>query len=286
MEQNYYHISSSALEQGLIFRDQQEFITGMNDLAICISRYNIDLLCFCLMNNHFHFIAYGRLSECQKFGNEYKRICAIRMRQSGNAIKGMKNVTLQYDHIDSQEYLENAIAYVLRNPLSAKIRLMPYHYPWSSISSYFNAGTRNTGRRLADMSERKRFQILKSRINIPDNFFIDENSMIVPSCYVRNDLVENIFRFPGRLLAALARKIESDIEIKMGIGEHFCVTDTELLEQLPELLKLEFGRTSISQLTIEEKVRLCTLLNRNFCAGAKQISRITRISIEVVEKVI
>lgn len=286
MEQKYYHISSSALEHGMIFRDDTEFTIGMNDLALCVNRYGIILLCFCLMSNHFHFIAHGKLSDCQDFCNEYKRMCAIRMRQFGNLIKGMKNIRLQYDLIDSQEYLENAIAYVLRNPLAARMGIMPYHYPWSSINLYFNKEKNRTGRPLIEMSERKRFQILRSRVSVPENYVVDDNGLILPSCYVRYDMVEQIFKFPGRLLSAISRKVEGDIEVKMGLCENIGMTDTEIIEQVPELLRLEFAKSSITQLTMNERIRLCTLLKRNFSAGPKQIARITRLSIETVNKVV
>jgi hypothetical protein len=53
-----------------------------------------------------------------------------------------------------------------------------------------------------------------------------------------------------------------------------------------ELVKLEFGKISMYQLTMEERVKLCLLLKRNFGAGVKQIARLTRLSPVVVEKVV
>ena len=282
----YYHVSSHGLERNDIFRSRENFIAGMNDIAISVLGFDISMLCFCLMSNHFHFVLYGSESECRRFANEYKRRCAMRMRLHSGEFKGLKDVEIHISHVDSLEYLENVIAYVLRNPLAAGILMMPYHYPWSSVSLYFNERNRVNGTRLNDMSVRKRFRVLKSRMDVPDKYVVDEHGMILPSCYVDAELVEKIYRHPARLMMSLSRKIENEIEIKLGIAGNVSITDQEIMTQLSELLRAEFHKDSLAQLSMEERIRLCLMLKRNFKAGVKQIARITRIDPEVVAKVI
>ncbi len=286
MQKGYFHISSHGLERNDIFKSREDFIQGMNDVAMCVLGYDVSILAFCLMSNHFHFVLYGVSEECRKFSEEYKRRCAIRMRQRAGEVKGMKEIDIHPERIDSREYLENAVAYVLRNSLVAGIRVMPYHYRWSSACLYFNAEECFKGERLNDMSERKRFRILRSRLDVPDSYMVDENGMIHPSCYVRTDLVEEIFRHPARLLALLGRKVENDVEVRLGIMEQIAITDQELLTQMNELIRMEFGCSSLYQLPMNDRVKLCTLLKRNFGAGVKQIARVTRLSPDVVEKVV
>lgn len=112
----YYHVSSKALEKNDIFLTREDFVTAMNDIALCSLRYDVKILCFCLMCNHFHFVLRGSYKECYAFMNEFKRICAIRMHDRTGEVSGLKDVDLHFDLLDTQEYLENAIAYVLRNP--------------------------------------------------------------------------------------------------------------------------------------------------------------------------
>lgn len=286
MAKGYYHVSSHGLERNDIFKNKCDFIQGMNDIAVCVLGYDVLILAFCLMSNHFHFILYGTLEECRRFSEEYKRRCGIRMRQRSGEVKALKEIEVRLDSIDSQDYLENAIAYVLRNPLAAGIRIMPYHYQWSSVALYFVAELNFQGDRLNEMSERKRYRILRSRLDVPDNYHVDENGMIHPSCYVRTDMVESVFRHPARFLAQLGRKVENDVELKMGIVHQVSMTDQELLTQVNELLRLEYGKTSLSQLSIEDRIKLCLVIKRNFGAGTKQIARVTRLNPEVVEKVV
>lgn len=282
----YYHVSSHGLEKNDIFKKREDFIAGMNDIAICVLGFDVSVLCFCLMSNHFHFVLCGTLEECRKFAEEYKRRCAMRMRFAGGEVHGMRGVEVQIVLIDSREYLENVIAYVLRNPLAAGIIMMVHHYPWSSASLYFNGGTQYDGEKLNEMSERKRFRILKSRVTVPDHYFVDSQGVILPSCYVDSKIVEQLFRHPSRLMMSLAKKIENDVEIFLGVAEQVSMTDQEILTQIGELIRREFHKDSISQLSMEQRIKLCLLLKRNFRAGVKQIARITRIDHETIEKVV
>ena len=286
MSKGYFHVSSQGLARNDIFKSKENFIQGMNDVALCVLGYDVAILAFCLMSNHFHFVLYGLAEECGRFAEEYKRRCGMRMRQFTGEVKGLKEVRLQIDAIDSIEYLENAIAYVLRNAMMAGVRVMPYNYRWSSASLYFRDEKSPIGEKLNDMSERKRFRVLRSRLSVPDTYMVDENGMICPSCYVRVDMVEKVFRYPSRLLAILGRKVENDVELSFGIAQQITMTDQELLTQVNELVRLEFCKSSIYQLTIDERVKLCLSLKRNFGAGVKQIARVTRLSPDIVEKVV
>ena len=209
----------------------------------------------------------------------------MRMRYANGDVQGLKDVYLQLDLVDSQEYLENVIAYVLRNPLAAGIVIMPYHYPWSTASLYFSGQVMN-GKRLNDMSERKRQSILKSHSTVPDSYMVDDSGMVLPQCYVDVVAVEKIFRHPARLLMMIARKIENDVEVKLGLGDWVTLTDQEILTQLPELIRTEFKKDSIAQLTVDQRLRLCLLMKRNFGAGVKQISRLIHMDPKLVAKVI
>lgn len=282
----YYHVSSHGLEKNDIFKTTGDFILGMNDIAICVLRFDVRILCFCLMSNHFHFVLYGTSEACRLFSEEYKRRCAMRMRRAAGEVQGMRTVDVQVNLISNREYLENVIAYVLRNPVAAGIMVLPNHYRWSSADLYFRCGFQETGERLNDMSDRKRFRIMKSRVQVPDNYMVDAHGMVLPSCYVDSDTVENIFRHPSRLLMLLAKRVENDVELMLGIADQIGMTDQDILTQMPVLIRKEFGKDTIEELSMEQRIKLCVLLRRNYKAGIKQIARITRLEPEDVAKVV
>jgi REP element-mobilizing transposase RayT len=286
MGKGYFHVSSHGLERNDIFKNREDFVQGMNDIAIIVLGFDVVILAFCLMSNHFHFVLYGTRSECVRFAEEYKRRCSIRMRYSAGDVHAMKDVEVQLFHVGSAEYLENVIAYVLRNPIAAGICMMPYHYMWSSMSLYFTGGKQYQGKSLNEMSERKRFRTIKSRACLPDHYVVDELGMILPSCYVDVGSVEKIFRHPARLMAAVSRKIEADVEVTLGISDSVTMSYDEIKTQLPDLIRKEFGKDSLNQLSMDQRIRLCLLIKRNFRAGVKQIARLTHLDPNVVSKVI
>ena len=287
MKEGYYHICSEGLEKNLIFRNRKEFIMGMNYVAICYQKYNVRILCFCLMGNHFHFILYGRYTECLGFGNEYKRRCAIMLKRLQNIDCGMHGVEMQIKEIENRQYLEYAIAYVLRNPIAAGYRLMPSQYEWGSGDCYFRNDYSPKGNRIDSYSKIKLArEILFSRASVPGDYILDENLMISPLCYVDYKAVENIFGHPSRLLGLLATKKEADMEIFLGTAEKYNPDIEGLKVSVKELIQEEFGVRVVSQLTLEQKMKLCSLMWKNFRASRKQIAMITKLNMEIINKLL
>lgn len=283
----YYHVSSKALEKNDIFTSREDFVTAMNDVALCALRYDVMILCFCLMSNHFHFVLKGSYQECYAFMTEFKRICAIRMRDRSGDVNGLKDVELRFDLLDTQEYLENAIAYVLRNPMAARIIMMPYFYEWSSILAYFRGRSELSGLSLATLSIRKRRALLRTRHDaVPENYILTEQGYVNPACYIAAGEVETIFRHPSRLMMALAKKVENEFEVASGAANQIVMTDPELKTHILELIRTEYGVNSLSQLSADDRLRLCLKIRRNFGSSVKQIARVLRLSQALVASVL
>lgn len=286
-ERNFYHVCSEGLEKRVIFRNRREFIIGMNYIAICLQKYNVKVLCFCLMNNHFHFILKGCYEECMKFGREYKRLCAMLMKRTQAIDNGMKNIEILVKEINDRSYLEYAIVYVLRNPIVAGFKIMPHQYPWSSGNMYFRDSYTPVGREAKDFNVKElQHLILCSKTKIPGNYVIDENGMISPLCYTDYQTVEELFGHPSRLMGLLSAKKESEFELFLGIAEKYNPDMNELKDSVRELIQAEFSVKAVSQLSIEQKIKLCTLMRRNFNASRKQIAMITRLNLETVCKIV
>lgn len=175
---------------------------------------------------------------------------------------------------------------MLRNSLAAGICMIPYFYPWSSLAAYFNGGTKPRSFNLNEMSFRKRCGILKSESTVPSHYCVDENGIILPECYVDVKRVEGIFKHPARFLNMLSRKVEGDVEIKFGIADTVSLSDQEIATQMKELIYKEFQKESLSQLSMEQRLTLCSLLKKNFRAGAKQIARISHLPLHIVEQIV
>ena len=270
----------------MIFRNRREFIMGMNYVALCYLKHNVRILCFCLMGNHFHFILCGSFEECWKFACEYKRMCAMMMKRTQGCDTGMKDVELQIKEITDMNYLENAVVYVLRNPIAAGFRLMSNQYEWSSADMYFRNSYVASGRRVDSLSIRQLKQILNSNMKVPGHYIIDDSGIISPLNYIDYKTVEGIYRHPSRLMGMLSAKKEAEFEVFLGVADNYTPDMEELKDSVRELIKVQFGVKAVSQLSLEQKIVLCSLMRKNFRASRKQIALITRLNMETISKVV
>lgn len=282
----FYHVCSEGLDKAMIFRNPQEFIAGMNYVAVCAVKYNVKILCFCLMGNHFHFILNGVYDDCKKFGEGYKVICSMLMSRQQGSCQAMKGVEVQLKKINDRTYLESAIAYVLRNPLAAGYKIMPHQYKWGSGDMYFRASYIPSGTKAEDFPVKKLAQIIGSKQTIPGEYIIDDSGMVSPLNYIDYHTVEQVFGHPARLSGLLATKKETEFELFLGIADTYNPDIEELRASVYELINIEFGVKAISQLDIEQKIRLCSLMRKNFRASKKQIAVITRLNMETINKII
>lgn len=88
MEKHFYHFATKGLEDDILFGSVEGFIAGMNRIALCLCRLGkehlVIVICFCLMDNHVHFILYGTEEDCILFMENYKQgtICPERFGES------------------------------------------------------------------------------------------------------------------------------------------------------------------------------------------------------------
>jgi hypothetical protein len=60
----------------------------------------------------------------------------------------------------------------------------------------------------------------------------------------------------------------------------------ELKDSVRELIQIEFGVKAVSQLSLEQKMKLCGMMRRNFHASKKQIALITRLNLETISRLV
>ncbi len=168
-----YHILNKGIENRIIFqnkRDHERFLLTIfecNDTRLssknrhrrCENRdFNknktqplAEILCFCLMPNHFHIVAKQMVNNgiskfMQRLGNSYTKYFNIKNNRKGSLFMARyKNV-----HVDNDSQIKHLIAYVHANPLDLfmpewrlgkikdfeKARDFLDNYNWSSYIFY------------------------------------------------------------------------------------------------------------------------------------------------------
>ena len=116
----YYHVTCRGNEQQLIFRrleDRQEFFRL---LARSVDIFDVRLLAYALMPNHFHLLVCtpkGNLSEFMRhFNISYTGAFNRKYKRSGHLYQGRYKAFL----IDGDNYLLEVFRYIHLNPLRMK----------------------------------------------------------------------------------------------------------------------------------------------------------------------
>ncbi len=280
---DYYHICTKGRNDNIIFRDDEDYVAAMNYIAISCVERKMNLLAFCVMSNHLHFVIQSDYLTAKKFIAIVKRRCSLRLgkRYGEKCIFSTKRHPNSIIKISDAEYLKSAIAYVLRNPLK-HVGLFIWAYPWSSIEAYFN-GKLYSETQLNDNSKRKNSKLLHSHFEAANtSLTINHAGYIPPKGFVDFKQVESIFKTPRAMLYSLNKDRDAELEISMSSWKSV-ISDSEILTKLPDILRNNFGVTSIDMLQIEQRLSLVETLRKLFHSSPKQIARILRIRPEIID---
>lgn len=144
--ESYYHVYARGVSKQAIFHDEQDYYYFYGLLRRYLSKKEfkdkngkpyrkfydqLELLCFCLMPNHFHLLilqhSKGSIAHLiQGVMISYTRYYNNRYKRSGPLFESRYKAS----RISSQAYLEHISRYIHLNPKNWQA------YPYSSLSSY------------------------------------------------------------------------------------------------------------------------------------------------------
>lgn len=279
-------VTTDHLEEGLWFREEQDFKVGMNYVAAVTADIPVSMLAFILMSNHVHFVQMGTRENTEAFINEFKRRYSKYLQYRYGSAKLLKQNHADIRQIPFEsEAAGRAVAYVLMNCVAANICSHPTQYPWGSGAVYFNA-TSPKGVRVDSLSRRERFRLMHSKTGLPGHWLVGEEGYILPASYIKTDFVEHIFRKPSRMEFFLRssskarRRLESDSEA------HASFKDQTLLLALPELCQALYGKSSFRELSEEQKTEVLRQLRFRFSSNVHQLARIVGLSYDAAARLL
>ena len=275
-----YLLSTDHLENGLWFRDDEDFRVAMNYVAIqAASSPEVAVLAFILMSNHVHFVLRGRREDVLGFINQFKhRYSLYYRRKYGRKEFLRKNGTDVKPVPCEDEAPERALAYVQANCVAANICSHPSQYPWGTGNTFYNS-CKPSGKRLCDLSERMRERLLRSNnVALPETWLICEDGYIKPENYVDVACVEDIFRSPKRMNYFLNNSSKAKKRMETADDNLPAFRDQAILAVLPDLLRSLFQKSSFEELNDHEQSEFARQIRFRFSADATQIARLCGVS--------
>ena len=131
-----YHVTSRGNRQEPIFRDAADRRRLLDIVDQAMERLDAEMLAFCLMGNHYHFVLRTRqpnLSRLMRHINgEYTRTFNRRHAVCGHVFQGRFHAIL----VDRDAYLLEVCRYVELNPVRAGLASSVDNWPWCSYHAH------------------------------------------------------------------------------------------------------------------------------------------------------
>ena len=152
-EDAVYHVSVRGNHRQDIFRDDSDRAHLLSLFGRAAERFKIEILSFCLMDNHYHLFLRtpeANLSKAMHWINcAYTVYYNLRRKTIGHLFQGrFKSVVV----IDDTHYLHLSM-YIHSNPVRAGMVEDPVDYEWSSYRDYVEKNSRFAWLRRDDLLE-------------------------------------------------------------------------------------------------------------------------------------
>ena len=281
----FYHLSTKPLENGVIFQDDEERRIAMNWIAILAKEFNVEVLAFALMSNHFHFIIKGKLVDGLTFFRMLKkRLSTFFSRKGRPGVMDKVDVDPDTQALTSLKQFRNEIAYVIRNPYVARTDVNPFAWPWCSGYLYFNPFlSLLDSKPVKDLTFREKRDITRSSdVNLDPSFRV-RNGMIIPESYVNYKLVEQLFPHAQKFAWWVLKNVEAQHEVASRLGEKVFLNDDELFVTAQQIARSQFGCDGVKELSIQQRKEIAVVLKNKWNASNSQVARMAQLDPRVVD---
>ncbi len=139
---NFVHVMVQGVNKEYIFNNERFINEYLRIMRASIKKYDIELMAYCIMNNHAHMLLYTENIETlgkymkeinftfARFYNDMKKRVGVLFRNRYRA-----------EPIYDNKYLLNCIKYIHDNPVKAKMVSKCEEYPYSSYKDFmYNTG--------------------------------------------------------------------------------------------------------------------------------------------------
>ena len=134
-KRTYYHIYNRGHRKARIFRGTKDYTYFVNQVHRYLSIYDIVLVSYCLMPNHFHFVL--RLGESKsdisKYMHRLKTSYASYFNRRYNLVGTPFQGRFQAREIVGEDDLHSIVDYIKNNPVEAELVRSYEKYRWIYI---------------------------------------------------------------------------------------------------------------------------------------------------------
>jgi len=128
-----YHIYNRGVSKRRIFKDDQDYRFFIYRILYYKKKYNIELISYCVMPNHFHLLVKSPYKDnciasfMKSLQLSYAHYFNSRCKHSGHVFEG----SYKNKEVNTQTYLAKIISYIAMNPVRKKFVKSPEDWPYA-----------------------------------------------------------------------------------------------------------------------------------------------------------
>lgn len=234
------------------------------------------------MGNHLHFAMGGMREQILEFIHFLQlKLCAHSALTASS--QDIRKLSFKVFKIENLDNMRNVIAYINRNGSVVSSNYSPFSYPWGSNRYFFNpeAVVRySTCGKEATYAQKR--ELFRSNLLAKTENIILLDGYVSPLCYCHIEAAEGFFRSCRHYFQCISRNVEAAKDIAKSIGENIFYHDDELYSILASICSKKYGTVSVAELPSTQKTEIAKILHYDYNASNKQISRLLKIGIDVV----
>lgn len=139
LETPFLHVMVQGINKEYIFYKEEYICKYLEIMSKEIKNYNFEILAYCMMNNHAHFLVYTEnIKELGKFMQKVNLVYAQMYNKNEKRCGVLFRNRYQTEPIYDTKYLINCIKYIHNNPVKANIVSKCADYKYSSYNDYIN----------------------------------------------------------------------------------------------------------------------------------------------------
>lgn len=288
----YYHLALDSLGDRNLFNDRNEYVNGMNVVAIGQFINKIGVIQFDWMRNHGHFILLATGLECCRFFDY------IRFRLNARLVKdGFSPLPDKWFfkllRLGSLNELVNAVSYSARNSYDARRDILPGGYLWSSnyvmfsdvkeIIDYKTVGEIGT----CDM-----IRLLGSKVKLPEAYKVCKLGFILPESYLlkTDDGVMtkacSLYKDSKDYTYRIFRDYDTYKRTASELGEAWSPSGSDVDSLIENILNVNYGVKDLRDLDAGKKCDLAVTLGIGYGLRVEEIAPRLHLSSSMVSKLL
>lgn len=285
-----FHICIEGLESKVLCRDDSDYDAFVKIICLAVHRKDAVLVIYTVVSNHMHCLILATdIGVANSCADEIKKLYSMYFNRKYNEFKVLKRNDAKAIFLDSDYYVRNVIAYVIRNALDNGAGNVQ-DYKWTGFKAAFCNGKYSLGKRVRlvrSLTKNERRFLFHTGDKLDDvGWLIDDEGRLEPASICDWRYIESAFNNnQGFFLRLIGGVNTSEMNNKLLVAPRSRRTDNELLLSVNEIAQRWFS-ANVNELPVEKKARLLIYVYRSFKTTPAQLARILEIKSDTVRQLL